>query len=127
MVAIARGIGLNGHGELILIKKVSTAAYSSPGIAGAKSSRSTNCRRASVSAECQRIRRNKNGARAFSQRANRLSGNWLAAKLAVTRGPAARRGSVRSVSGYLDWIEQPGRVSRSRAKGGQADGCDLQE
>jgi hypothetical protein len=34
MVAIARGIGLNGHGELISIKKVSTAAYNSPRIAG---------------------------------------------------------------------------------------------
>jgi hypothetical protein len=63
----------------------------------------------------------------FHSEPNRLSGNRLAAKLAVTHGPAARRGSVRSVSGYLDWIEQPGRASRSRAKGGQAEGCDLRE
>jgi hypothetical protein len=35
---------------------------------------------------------------------NWLSGDRLAAKLAVTRTPGARHGSVRFVSGYLDWI-----------------------
>jgi pimeloyl-ACP methyl ester carboxylesterase len=35
---------------------------------------------------------------------NWLSGSRLAAKLAVTRAAGARHGSVRFVTGYLDWI-----------------------
>jgi hypothetical protein len=47
-------------------------------------------------------------------------------KLAVTFAPAARYGSVRFVSGYLDWIGSRAE-SRFRAKGGRADGCDQRE
>ena len=36
---------------------------------------------------------------------NGLSGDWLAAKLAVTRAVGARHASVRFVAGYLvDWV-----------------------
>jgi len=101
MVAIARGIGLNGHGELILIKKVSTAAYSSPGIAGAKSSRSTNWLNVSRLVVTKMARGH------FHSEPNRLSGNRLAAKLAVTPWPGSPP-RLSAVSGYLDWIEQPG-------------------
>jgi hypothetical protein len=40
----------------------------------------------------------------FYSEPNRLSGDRLRAKLAVTRAPAAHHGSVRFVSSYLDWI-----------------------